>query len=745
MKDFDIFSELSDFRGEIDFMSKLKEKKAKEQELKKLKPSERLLLEIKEKGFDLSQMESVLKTRGNQLIISCAGSGKTTSLTFKIIYDLKTGWATKVMDVNGNKIRVPDKIWVCTFLKSGADELEYSLRKWQNQLHCADTSKSIQFSTLHAEFLRALKDMGKSVDIISAKENSNLLKDVLKPYQLLNGKGKPLNSEDMSNLESALTRTRNVLDPSRYDSDIYDELNISPTLIDSILFDWLSARKKVGKYDFEDLQETLYTECYRRNNQEVIDFLSKRYNFIYVDEFQDTSQIQYKLIQIYAMNSKQIVAIGDDDQTIYSWRGSDNHIITEEFSKDFNPVVNPLSINFRCPKNILNSIKPSIEKNSIRFKKDLESAQDGGKVRVAPMPSYTAMVSMLSDCIYNDVKNGRSVAILCRTNSDGLMPALILDKINNFSFSISGDGMTLNSYIGRTVLSIIKLFTEGNTQPVKSALEMLTWDKYEVNNLIRVCKSNKLTIWDVDAKDLSYSCPSISSKLLTWRSWREKMGDIQALKLVLQDYRMNVFDKDTQFNTVIRSVISSIEALLDYFNYDYVEDFLYELDDINERLQGRRKKKGVKVQIATVHEFKGKEADSVYVWNDSEDVFPQKNAQNSEEEIEEERRVHYIACTRAKQISTLIYLKNKAGMFVSEMDLTGADVMSNDTGVVMGVLKKEAEANKNLSEFEKVADSERKDEVKTEKLDLDTQNYVKGLVPYFEDNEFWGMDGDEGE
>ena len=133
MKDFDIFSELSDFRGEIDFMSKLKEKKAKEQELKKLKPSERLLLEIKEKGFDLSQMESVLKTRGNQLIISCAGSGKTTSLTFKIIYDLKTGWATKVMDVNGNKIRVPDKIWVCTFLKSGADELEYSLRKWQNQ------------------------------------------------------------------------------------------------------------------------------------------------------------------------------------------------------------------------------------------------------------------------------------------------------------------------------------------------------------------------------------------------------------------------------------------------------------------------------------------------------------------------------------------------------------------------------------------------------------------------------------
>lgn len=740
----EIFEDLMNFRGSnmIDFKKQSnKNIKGDEEQQKKLKPSERLLLDIKKQGFDLSQMEVVLKTRGNQLIISCAGSGKTTSLIFKIIYDLKTGWSTKLMDVNGNKIRVPDKIWVSTFLKSGAEELEFALKKWQNKLHCVDTSSSIQFSTLHAEFLRALKDMGKKIDIISAKENTNLLKKVLKPYQLLNAKGKPLNSEDISNLESALARTRNVLDESRYVSDTYEDLNISKTLIDAILFDWLAERRKLNKYDFEDLQETLYTECYRKNNQEVIQFLSSRYNFIYVDEFQDTSQIQYKLLQVYAMNSKQVVAIGDDDQTIYSWRGSDNHIITEQFSKDFNPIINQLSINFRCPKNILDAIKPSIEQNSIRFDKELVASQEGGKVRVAPMSSYTSMVSMLSDCIYNDVKNGRSVAILCRVNSDGLMPALILDKINNFSFSISGEGMTLNSYIGRTVLSIVKLFTEKNTTPVKNALEMLTWDKYEVANLIRVCKSNKLSIWDVDSKDLAYSCPSIAQTLLRWRDWKEKMGDVQALKLVLQDYRVNVFSKDTQFNTVVRSVIASIEALLEYFEYDYVEDFLYELDDINERLQGRMKKKNVKVQIATVHEFKGKEADSVYIWNDSEDVFPQKNATKSLEEIEEERRVHYIACTRAKQLSTIVYLRSKAGMFISEMNLEGADIMDNDTGAVMGFLKKDAEKDKNFSEFEKKSNEE-STETK-DSFNTDTKKYLEGLVPYFEDNEFWG--GDDGE
>lgn len=729
----EIFKELENFRGGIDFSKKLEEKKAEEVK-KKMKPSERLLYDIKQHGFDLTQMETVLKTKGNQLIVSCAGSGKTTALIFKIIFDLKSGWSTKVIELNGGNVRVPDKIWVSTFLKSGAEELEYSLKKWQGKLHCVDTSQSIEFSTLHAEFKRALNAMGKSTDILSDKENTTLLKNVLKPYQLLNSKNKPLNSEDISNLQSALTRTRNVLDETRYVSETYDDLNISRTLVDAILFDWAAERKKLGKYDFEDLQETLYNECYKKNNQDVIDFLSKKYSFIYIDEFQDTSQIQYKLLQIYALGSKQVVAIGDDDQTIYSWRGSDNSIITTKFKEDFNPTINQLSINFRCPENILNAIAPSIKMNTVRFDKELKSSVEGGKVRIAPMASYTSMVSMLSDCIYNDVKNGRSVAILCRTNSDGLMPALILDKINNFSFSISGDGMTLNSYIGRTVLSIVKLFTEKNTNPVKNALELLTWDKYEVNNLIRVCKSNKISIWDIDSKDLAYSCPSISHTLLKWRGWRETMGDIPALKLVLQDYRINVFAKDNQFNTVMRSVIASIESLLDYFEYDYVEDFLFELDDINERLQGRKKKKGVKVQIATVHEFKGKEADSVYIWNDSEDVFPQKRSTATLEELEEERRVHYIACTRAKQLSTIIYLRNSAGAFISEMNLEGADVMENDVGAVLGSIKKDAEKSKNFREFEK----------KSQKADNDgneenSNKYLENLVPCF-DNEFWGVE-----
>ena len=111
---------------------------------------------------------------------------------------------------------------------------------------------------------------------------------------------------------------------------------------------------------------------------------------------------------------------------------------------------------------------------------------------------------------------------------------------------------------------------------------------------------------------------------------------------------------------------------------DNVEDFLEELDSINERLKARKKKfNGSKVRIATVHEFKGKEADSVYVWNDSVDIFPHKDCDlEDEEELEEERRVHYIACTRARKINTILYVKNKPGMFLQEMDLSNAENIS---------------------------------------------------------------------
>ena len=667
----------------------------------KLKPSEKLIADIEGYGFDTSQLGEILKTKGNQLIVSTAGSGKTTTMNFKIMYDLKSGRSTVIRNVNGNNLRVPDKIWVATFLKTGADELRNSYRKWCNKLHCADMSQAIQFSTLHAEFKRALNTLGLKTDIISDADNKRLLKKVLKVYRIRGAKGNSLNDDELSSLVSAFTRTRNRLDDKRYDADIYDELGLVGSVIDCILRNWKAERVIIDKVDFEDLQEILYDYCYNKVDNDIITFLSERYSYIYIDEFQDTSQIQYAILKAYCFQAKQVVAIGDDDQTIYSWRGSDNSIITQKFMEDFKPVKSDLSVNFRCPSNILNAIKPSIKNNSQRLDKTLRSAKEGGKVRVGSYAGYRHMAMALGDMVYEDVQNGLSVAILCRVNSDGLLPAMFFDRMDKFSFSISGTNMTLDSYIGRLTMSIIKLFTDKYSPDVSRALNLLTWDKYGINRLMEVCRINNQSIWTLSEEDLKYSCYEISDRIISWRQYRE-MGDINALKLILQEYRFDVFTNDTQFNDVMKSVLMSVESLLDYYDYDSVDDFVCELIDVNERLKGREKKVNCKVKIATVHEYKGKEADSVYVWNDSTDVFPYKRSCDTVEEYEEERRIHYIAGTRAKKQCTYMYLSSRKGSFLDEMDLSEAEVLSGKTS---GILKKTIDANQkqeaNIQKFER--------------------------------------------
>lgn len=655
----------------------------------KVKKSDLIMENLRKMGFNLSQLEDVIRVKGNQLIISIAGSGKTTGLIFKICFDITTGEATRIATVNGNDIRVLDRIWVCTFLKSGADELKSKLSLWQRKLGLMDTSDSMSFSTLHAEFKRALTSMGVTTNIIDSSVNSKNLKNISERYALKYN-DKPLNSDILRDLESAFTYTRNRLDEKRYDRSIYTELGIGPTIIDAMLREWKSMRRDLGCVDFEDLQELLYDECIVKNNIEVINFLRNRYNYIYVDEFQDTSQIQYALLKIYASGAKKIVVIGDDDQTIYSWRGSYNKIITTEFAKDFNPTISNLSVNYRCPSKILNSIKPSLEMNVSRFKKELKSFNEGGVFRLGGHVSYIDMVEHLSNLIYEDVKANRSVAVLCRVNSDGLLPALMLDKLGKFQYTISGDGMTLDSYIGRSVINIAKLFTEKSSLAVKNTLSMLTWNKYSINNLLKVCKNNKVSFWDIPEKDLAYSCPDIAEKLKVWKKWRKEFGDIEALRMIYISFRNEVFIKDTQYNTVCRSVIMSVEVMLSFTKAETVEDFLEELEGINERLKARKKKfNGSKVRIATVHEFKGKEADSVYVWNDSLDIFPHKDCSfDDEEEVEEERRVHYIACTRARKINTILYMKNKPGLFLTEMDLSEASELETNGGVSGNLIKK---------------------------------------------------------
>lgn len=647
-----------------------------------------------------TELYDFLKADGDLLVNAIAGSGKTTAITFKIIHDVVTGEATRLQSIpNGTQVRVVDKIWVCTFLRSGAFDLEQSVLSWQTKLGYTQSANQISFSTLDAEFKRCLNAMGIATSIGDPATLSRLFKKAVDSCNI-SRKGYDLTKEDYNILSGIVTYYRGRLDNKKYAHPSASDYELTPSILDLLVRQYATLRKSEGIMDFEEIQELLYRYLYETPNKAVQDFIADRYNYVYIDEFQDTSQMQYAILKFYTrgrlwMNRSgeeseepqftglekkgKIIAVGDPSQCIYSFKGSDNHIIEEVFDNDYRPSLCTLSVNWRCPSNILNPIVPSIHKNKGSASQKILPCRDGGDFYAYQFSSYKTMLEQLQKDIKEDMEEGNTVAVLCRTNFDGMIPALVLESAKEFNFSISGENMTLGSPLPRSIIGVASLFTERSTPAVKKSLSFFVkrGADYEVKRLIDTLKANNMSVWQIPEEDLKWSCRDIADFVAEVKpifmpdgKTRVKEYEMNALAQVYWILRTRVFVGDSYYAEAARAYIDTMLYLISNNHFESVYEFLEEVDFLNQKLQGRIQKKKTPIQIATVHEFKGKEADSVYVWNDSEGVFPSpKTDISNEDELEEERRVHYIACTRAKKKEHIYAIQGRVGMFADEMTL----------------------------------------------------------------------------
>ena len=602
----------------------------------------------------------------------------TTTLIFKIMYDIISGEATKIVNINDNNIRVTDKIWVSTFLKSGAEELKKRLGIAQTEMGYFDTSDGIVFSTLHAEFKRALTAMGVKLNLMSNSDCISMIKKTADSLRIRHKNGKNLTQEDYYQIQGIITYARNRLDNKRYDNPACVEYGITPIILDSLIDGYKKRRDVENKHDFEDLQELLYDALYTNPNPAVQKFISERYNYIYLDEFQDTSQIQYAILKWYGVNylsqntgsaRGKMVAVGDDDQAIYSWRGSDVDIITWQFEQDFSPVVNQLTTNYRCPSNILEPVISSIVLNKKRHIKELKSNKEGGEMYAYSFADNRGMIMRLMNDIEEDLQKGYNIVILCRTNFDGMIPAFTLEQQHRFDFSISGTNMTLNSALPRSIFRCASLFTERSTNAVRQSLELLVGrqNAWKIKEFVYVLQNDKESIFTIDLEDIKFSVPFLYDLISTLREYRDRNEDIEGLKYLYNYMMTEVYQGDSTYCENARAYIELLLVIIDTHNFDNVFDFCEKIQEYSDNLVLRVGKPKVPIQIATVHEYKGKERDSVYIWNDSTDIFPSKRADlSNEEELEEERRVHYIAWTRAKKKLTVYAKRGQQGRFLIE-------------------------------------------------------------------------------
>ena len=633
-----------------------------------------------EKDGSFTELHKVLTTDGNQKIQAIAGSGKTTSLIFKIMHDIVTGESMRNQSLpNGNTVKVVDNVFVGTFLRSGAEELSQKLAKWQAALGYTVTATQVNFGTLHAEFKRCLNAMGVATPIGSPSILSGLLRKAINTCAITRD-GKDLKAEDYKIIESILMYYRGRLDCKRYQHPSVSDYNLTPSILELLGRQYKQFKVAEGVMDFEDLQELLYKYLYVTPNPAVQDFCANRYNYIYLDEFQDTSQIQYAILKFYARDfakeadrprKGKIVVVGDVEQCIYSFRGSCIEVMHEMFDEDFEVTNNSLSKNYRCPSNILNPVKDSINLNLEAKGIEIIPAREGGIFKALSFTGITQMLRQLEKDIDEDLNENLSIGILCRTNYDGMIPALYLEMLGKYRFSVSSEAMTLSSPLPKRMLKVGKLFTEKGTPAVKDVLTMFVsgYNQRAVKDIADVMKMNRLTIWDVPDDDLKYSCRELYDVVSNFKELRKKFNDdVKTLLYIYHWLRENVYGNKSAYCESVRACIDVISFFLKDKKFSSIREFLEEMDDLNERLEARIGKK-YPISIATVHEFKGKERDSIYVWNDSEGVFPSnKTDVENYEQLSEERRVHYIACTRARKKSTIYTKAGAFGMFLQEMD-----------------------------------------------------------------------------
>lgn len=655
-------------------------------EKKKMSPVDKLYERIEGIGINMEELKGILDCSDNQLILSGAGSGKTTALILKLIKGLVSGEYMKTVEIRTidgvKRVQVPKKILVSTFLKTGAEELKASFGKMCKKLGISGLSaEDITFSTLHAEFYAALKEMGVAVDI--EPSNQKILKTVLKKYNIKNrmSYSRKLTMDEIKDCECIVAYARNRLDRKRFEHPLMSEYGIDSIMLPVILEDMKNLRRATGKMDFEDLQELLYE--YAGKNENISNFLSQRYDIILLDEFQDTAQIQYEVLKHYIKGCETVIAIGDDDQTIYSWRGSDVDIINRRFEEDFKPTVKQLTVNYRCAKNILNPVVKSIEKNKMRHEKELKGYHDGGTVIVDGSKSVDKIIKDIKE----DIGKGYSVGILSRTNFDLLLPAILLELDGDVDFTMN-KSISMNTRVCQQVFGVLDLVTKRYTPEFEEHLALFTsvYTRREAKTLADIIKVNKeYNIFNLPMRDIECSTPNMANVIKGLRDAERRLGKIEAYLYLVKVLKNDVYTGETPYAQKARDLCDFTINLIR--NSEMCKDM--DIGEISELItivlpEKLRKRTNYNskssVKITTVHEAKGKEWDSVYIWNDNDGVFPASVGKRdlTAEEFEEERRVHYIAWTRAKKKLTIFTDITTMSPFLAECEVRDNIVMSED-------------------------------------------------------------------
>ena len=593
-------------------------------------------------SFNLSQIAAVSHGEGACLVLAGPGSGKTTVLTHRI----------KSLIDHGVKA---SKILVVTFTKASALEMqERFFRLFEDG--GLDEARSVSFGTFHAIFFHILKaSFGFDKDsVISDSQKRLMLKDVVIHFGIKDEREDKLIGEILD--EMSLVKSKD-LDIDGFESKVMDPFDFRK------VFKELSFRmESAKKLDFDDMQKL--TLKYFNERPGVLKKWQGRYEYILVDEFQDISPIQYELLKALSHPEDNLFAVGDDDQSIYGFRGSSPRIMLG-FEDDFEGAVRILlDTNYRCGREIVESSLRLISHNKERFEKEISAGRkDEGGVFFEEYETPSEEAGEIAKKILEINAEGvplSNMAILFRVNSrsTSITRALVGSQIP-FSSKKAPDNI-YEHWIFKDIFSYIRLSLSPE------------WDRADI-----------LRILNRPVRGLSREY--INQKTILPEKWlhsnegREK-DMFEANKLYMQLKMMgkmrpyaavNFIRHGMGYEEFVLSKARSDEArdeliqILDFIQYDsrdkedindwerYISDYSRKL---SENVGASDCKERDAVTLATMHGAKGLEYDTVFIIDANEKICPYDRI-DMETDTEEERRLFYVGMTRAKNRLYISHIK----------------------------------------------------------------------------------------
>lgn len=595
------------------------------------------------------QKAAVLAVEGPVMVFAGAGSGKTRTLTYRVAYM-----------IDAVKIR-PSNILAITFTKKATNEMKERLIKLIGP-YAYDVTIST-FHSLCAKILRRdITHLGysRNFNILDEEEQLKVINDCLKENNI---DKKQYPAKYIQRLIKT-AKCFSVLPEDPYERRVYD------------LYE--KKMQEFNLLDFDDLLIKTY-ELFK-NNKEVLDKYRSIFKYILVDEFQDTNLIQYKIVRLLAEESRNLFVVGDDDQSIYSFRGT-NYENMQLFKKDFpEHKIFYLTENYRSPQSILDGCNRLIKNNINREKKELISQNKGSSDDVVIYQAYNEKqeVEFIVDRILSLKLHGvdyKDIAILYRNtvllrNLElgiiqmgipykvyGGVPYLrrreIKDIIAYFKLMIDNDDVysfrrvvnVPSRMLGETTIDkVIELKNKYNLSlfdaidATKSILSLRRYNALtEFKNLILEFKDKLESNHLIDIYNELLERISYREYLLNEDEAEDRIDNIEEFKSIL--YQIETDNPDLPRSERLREAFD--QALL---NDDVKQSQKQSLDGIT---------------LSTIHSVKGLEFDYVFVIGLEENVFPNVRSFSSPDEIEEERRIAYVAFTRAKKKLFLITAQNR--------------------------------------------------------------------------------------